>query len=65
MSTAIERMRVSRARRKKGLRCITVEVRDEEITALVRAGLLEREKSSDVYEIAGALHRFFDRQFAS
>ena len=39
--TAAERMRHSRERRRDGMRVIPFEIRDEEIEALVKRGLLD------------------------
>jgi hypothetical protein len=58
---AAERMRRSRERKRKGLRCYTLEIRDREIEALVRHGWLpagERENASAVVQ---ALYGFLDR----
>jgi hypothetical protein len=38
-SPAAERMRRHRQRRRDGLRCLTVELRDREIDELIRRGL--------------------------
>jgi hypothetical protein len=40
ISAAAERMRRHRDRRRKRLRCVTIELRESEIVALVRRGLL-------------------------
>jgi hypothetical protein len=40
LKTSAERMRFHRQRRASRLRCITIEVRDAEVGALVRRGLL-------------------------
>jgi hypothetical protein len=40
-SSAAERMRRHRERRREGLRCLTVELREQEIDALVRNGFLK------------------------
>ena len=44
---AAARMRLHRDRRRRGLRCLTIELRETEIDALIRIGLLE-ERSHDV-----------------
>lgn len=54
-STAAERMRLSRQRRRHGLRCITIELRAAEIDALVSRGLLDAEKRDDAAAISAAL----------
>jgi hypothetical protein len=60
-SPSAERMRVSRQRRRDGLRCVPLEVRDEEIEALVKAGLLASDARNDRTAIAAAMGRLLDR----
>ena len=60
-STAAERMRRYRERRNKKLRCLTVEIRDCEIEALVQMGLLNQETRNDTIAITEALHSFMDQ----
>jgi hypothetical protein len=43
-----ERVRLHRERRRRGLRCLMIEIRDREIDALVRHGLLDSEKHVDL-----------------
>ena len=43
-SAAAERMRRHRQRRRDGLRCFMIELRETEIDALIRKGLLAAEK---------------------
>jgi len=50
----------SRARRRKRLRCVTVQVRDNEIRAFIRAGDLPSDKRDDPKAIARAVHRLLD-----
>jgi hypothetical protein len=57
---AAERMRRYRERRHNGLRCVTVEILESEIDALVRKGLLGAEMDDDPIEIAGALYKLFE-----
>lgn len=59
-SKAAVRMRVSRQRRKDGLRCLMVELRDTEIDALVSEGLLEAGKRSNASAILDALYSHLD-----
>jgi len=56
-----QRMRLFRERRRKGLRCVTIEVRESEIDALVRMGLLAPEMRNDANAIIEAMYAFFDR----
>ena len=41
-SPAAERMRLHRERRRRGLRCLVIELRETEVDALIRGGLLEQ-----------------------
>ena len=60
-SASAIRMRRLRERRRRGLRCLTVEVRAREIEALVRKGLLKPETRNSVREITMALYSFLDQ----
>jgi len=60
-SAAAERMRRHRERRRDGLRCVTIEVRDSEIDTLVRMGLLRPEMRNYANAIIEALYAHFDR----
>jgi hypothetical protein len=60
-SAAAERMRRHRERRRMGLRCLMIEVRESEIDALVRAGLLERDTRNDANAIIDALYAHLNR----
>ena len=60
-SAAAERMRAHRDRRRAGLRCVMVQLRETEIDRLIRKGLLEANARNDVYAVRDALHTFFDR----
>jgi hypothetical protein len=56
-----ERMRAHRQRRRDGLRCFTIEIRDSEVEALVRKQLLKSEVRNDSSAIIDALYVFLDR----
>ena len=56
-----ERVRLHRERRRRGLRCLMIEIRDREIDALVRHGLLDVEKRDDTTAIRAAFHQYLDR----
>ena len=58
---AAERMRRHRERRRDGMRCLRLELRDTEIDALVRKGLLKTEARSDHKAIAEALYDYIER----
>ena len=54
-------MRLHRARRSAGLRCLTLEVRETEITALIRKGLLRSDNRRDSKAVRNALYSLLDR----
>ena len=58
---AAERMRRSRRRRRDGLRCFRLEIRDSEIEGLVRRGLLPASEQTNRNAIMKAMYAFFDR----
>jgi hypothetical protein len=59
-SAAAERMRLHRERRRNGMRCLTIELRETEIDALIRNGFLNREMRNNQFAIRDALHSFLD-----
>jgi hypothetical protein len=59
-SPAAERMRRHRERRRKNLRCLTIELREREIEALIKKGLLKPEMRNDTYEVQMALYAFLE-----
>jgi len=63
ISLAAERMRRHRERRREGLRCLTIEIHEEEIDVLVQKGLLKEETRNDPNAIVKALYVHFDRTF--
>ena len=60
-SPAAERMRLSRARRRKGLRMIRFAIRDSEVDGLVNHGLLDTACRNDRVAVAKALGGLLDR----
>jgi hypothetical protein len=58
---AAARMQRSRDRRAKGMRCYTLELRGEEIAALVRRGLLSPGEQTDRKAVSKAMYAFLDR----
>jgi len=60
-SAAARRMRAHRQRRREGLRCIVVQLRETEIDELIGKGLLQADARNDPYAIRNALHAHFDR----
>jgi hypothetical protein len=59
-SPAAERMRRHRERRRDGLRCLIVELRETEVDALIRTGLLNSETRNDTSAVIDALYEFLD-----
>ena len=59
-SAAAERMRRHRERRRDGLRCFMIELRETEIDAFIRKGLLAAENSHDYDSVQSALYEFLD-----
>ena len=60
ISTAAERMRRHRQRRRDGLRCLNVELRATEVDALARIGLLNRDDRNDDGAVFRAFYAFLD-----
>jgi hypothetical protein len=58
---AAERMRLYRERRRRGLRCLMIELRETEVDALIRGGLLEHETRNDRNAVLKALYGHFNR----
>jgi len=61
ISPAAVRMRRHRKRRRDGLRCLTVQLRESEIDMLVCRALLHPEMRNNEYAIINALHAHFDQ----
>ena len=61
ISAAALRMRRHRERRRDGLRCVTIELRETEITALIRKGLLKEDMRSNLRAVKTAFYGFLDR----
>ena len=59
-----ERMRALRERQRKGLVVVPFQIRDSEIHALVRRGLLDAGLRHDRWEIARALGTLLDQVLA-
>jgi hypothetical protein len=57
-------MRLHRERRRRGLRCISVEIFDREIDELIRRGLLQPEQRGDKNSILKAVHAVFEQALA-
>jgi hypothetical protein len=53
-------MRRHRKRRREGLRCLTIQLRETEIDALIYRGMLKAEMRNSKNAILNALHAYFD-----
>jgi hypothetical protein len=62
VSAAAERMRLSRQRRRDRLRFLTIELRETEVSELVRRGYLSDGDRNDPDAIRTALYWFLDCQ---
>jgi hypothetical protein len=60
-SAAALRMRRHRERRRDGLRCMTIELRETEVAELVRQGFLQKDAHNDPQALRNAFYRFLDR----
>ena len=54
-------MRRHRQRRRDGLRCLIIELRETEVDALIRQGLLPPGNRHDYDSVQSALYAFLDR----
>jgi hypothetical protein len=61
-SSAAKRMRLHRERRRAGMRCLMIELRETEIDALIRKGFLKAETRKDTSKIADAIYAYFDHE---
>ena len=60
ISGAALRMRRHRERRRDGLRCMTIELRETEVTALIRKRLLKEDARDDLRAVKTAFYGFLD-----
>ena len=58
---AAARMRLHRERRRRGLRCLMIELRETDVDALICGGLLEHETRNDRNAVLKALYGHFNR----
>ena len=61
-SPAAERMRAHRERKKNGMRCLIIELRETEIDALISLKLLKAEVRDDREAIVDAIYGLFERE---
>jgi hypothetical protein len=59
-SPSAERMHAHRSRRQAGLRCLTIELHETEVTELIRRKLLDPVARNDVQAIRNAIHWHLD-----
>jgi hypothetical protein len=62
-SAGAQRMALHRSRRRHGLKCITIELRETEIDLLVRQGRLSRDRRADRIAVRNALHALLEDVF--
>jgi hypothetical protein len=60
-SPAASRMRLHRQRRRLGLRCIVVQLRETEVDELIRKGLLGQDARNDRVALREALYSHLDQ----
>jgi len=60
-TSAAERMRLHRERRRRGLRCVMIQLRETDVDALICGGLLEHETRNDRNAVLKALYGHFNR----
>ena len=58
--SAATRMRYHRERRREGLRCITIELRETKIDELIRRKLLQADARNELNAVAQALYHHLD-----
>jgi hypothetical protein len=61
LSPGAERIRRYRARRRKGVSCVTIQLLEAEISGLIQRKLLEPTQRHDKAAIARAMGLFLDR----
>jgi hypothetical protein len=64
-SPAADRMRLHRERRRHGLRCLMIELRETEIDALIGRGLLKAEMRNDPNAVSKALYAHLDHTLSA
>jgi hypothetical protein len=62
-TAAADRMRRHRQRRRDGFRCLMIELRETEIDALIRKGLLQPYNRHDYDSVQLAFYAFLDLAF--
>ena len=59
-SAAAERVRAYRERRRYGMRCVTLEIHEEEIDVLIRLKLLRPDTRNDLDAVKDAIYAHLD-----
>jgi hypothetical protein len=59
-SAAAERMRLRRERRRQGLRCLMIQLRETEVDVLIRKGLLKADARNNPVAVCEALYSHLD-----
>jgi hypothetical protein len=54
-------MRAHRERRRGGLRCVNIQLRETEVDVLIQKKLLNPDARNDSYAVRDALHAYLDR----
>jgi hypothetical protein len=62
---AAARQRLRKERRRDGLRCVTLEVRETEIGVLVQRGLLDAAGKTDTEQVKMAFYKLLDQALAA
>jgi hypothetical protein len=65
ISAVAARMRRHRQRRRDGLRCVMVQLRESEIDELIRRGLLPEDHRNNPGDVTEAIHKHFDESLSS
>jgi hypothetical protein len=58
-------MRLHRERRRQGLRCLMIELRETEVSELIERGFLRSEDQNEPEALRKALYRSLDRAVAT
>jgi hypothetical protein len=58
-------MRLHRQRRKEALRCLMIELRETEVDALIRRGLLKADARNDRLAVVNALYAYLDESLGT
>jgi hypothetical protein len=64
-SPAAERMRRYRQRRRNGLRCLTIQLRETEIDGLIRRGLLKVEERNELSAVRESFYAHLEQTLGS